>query len=92
MVRRAKQLEPLERDEARDRQRTKAKQNPASEKFSEATGEAKTRVAAALGVSAPTLSKATAVVEAAEREPERYGDHFNKSRAFTPSTAAMRSS
>lgn len=37
------------------------------------TGEAKEKIAKAVGASRRTLDKATAVVEAAEHEPEKFG-------------------
>jgi ParB-like chromosome segregation protein Spo0J len=63
-------IEPLERQAARERQ---AAGRP-SEKFTEGkrNPQALDFTAAAVGLSRPTLQKARAVVEAAEREPERY--------------------
>lgn len=75
-------LEPFERQAAAERQ---AKAGPtkgrgakpiASENISEpvAKGETRSKVAAAVGMSAPTLEKAKAVVEAAKAHPEAYAD------------------
>ena len=69
---------PLEQDAARKRQevtRVKPGENVALqgvEKFSTPTGRAKDQVANLAGVSRWTLEKATAIVEAAEKDPERY--------------------
>lgn len=60
-------LEPIERAAARERQLA----GVPSVKFTE--GEAKAKVAAAVGWSRPTYEKAKAVIAAAEEEPERYG-------------------
>jgi ParB/RepB/Spo0J family partition protein len=64
----AKALEPKEQESARERERA----GVPSEKFSQ--GRALDKTAAAVGVSRPTLVKAKAVVEAAEAEPERFGN------------------
>ncbi len=63
----AMRLEPLEREAASKRMRT----GKPSENFSK--GRASDKVAAAVGMSRPTLAKAIAVVEAAEAEPEKFG-------------------
>jgi ParB family chromosome partitioning protein len=72
MVAKAKVVEPIEQKAAKQRLAV------TSEKFSEVKpsdkGESRAKVAAAVGVSAPTLAKAKAVVEAAEAHPEHYGD------------------
>lgn len=67
-------IEPLERDAARERQAaTQGNRQTGVEKFSEPDkGRALDFTAAAVGMSRPTLQKAREVVEAAEREPERY--------------------
>ena len=75
----AAQLEPFEREAARERQ---AKAGPregpgakksGSENFSTPLGRASDKVAAAVGLTRPTLAKAKAVIEAARKDPERYG-------------------
>lgn len=72
MVAKAKAIAPIERESAKERQAVR------SEKFSEVTepakGKAVEKIAAAVGTSAPTLAKATAVVDAAAAHPEHYGD------------------
>jgi N6-adenosine-specific RNA methylase IME4 len=66
----ARDLEPFERKEARQRE---LKGRPPSGKFPKGhTGRAKDKVAAAVGVDRKTLAKAEAVVAAAEAEPEKY--------------------
>lgn len=67
-------VEPLEREAAKERQKL-AGQNYgngklASEKFSEANGNALDKVATIAGMSRPTYAKAKTVVEAAEEMPE----------------------
>ena len=64
-------LEPMEREAARERSGMRTDLEPA-EKVS--TGRALDKVAGAVGMSRPTYAKAKAVVEAAEQEPEKYGD------------------
>jgi ParB-like chromosome segregation protein Spo0J len=64
-------LEPVERAAARERQGQRTDLLP--EKVTGSAGVALDRVAAAVGMSRPTLAKAREVVEAAEREPERFG-------------------
>ena len=75
----AKAIEEMEAAKAKERQREHGKTAPGkakdtSEKFTEViskpNGEAKTKAAAAVGMSRPTLAKAQAVVEAAEADPE----------------------
>jgi len=77
-----RKLEPLEREEAKERQREAGKERqrkkksgkPASGKFPEAEkGEALNKVAEAVGMDRKTYTKAKEVVEAAEAEPEKYG-------------------
>ena len=65
-------IEPMEREAA---QRRRATSNAERVKFTPSeTGKALDRVAAAVGMSRPTYAKAKQVVEAAEQEPEQYGD------------------
>lgn len=67
-------LEPIEREAAAKRQEESranrgVKFTPRSD-----GGESLAKVAAAVGMSRPTYAKAAAVVDAAEREPDVYGD------------------
>lgn len=64
----ARALEPFEKSAATERM--KAGKPP--EKFSEG-GKANDKIAEAVGMSTPTLTKAKAVVKAAESHPETYG-------------------
>jgi hypothetical protein len=73
-----RQLEPLERAEARLRLkhggRPKQGQKKSSGKLPDHfTGNTRDKLAAVVGVSGRTLEKARAVVEAAEDDPHRYG-------------------
>lgn len=69
----AADIEPLEREAARER-RT-ANLPGQTENFTTwQKGRALDNVAAAVGMSRPTLVKAREVVQAAEQEPEKYGD------------------
>lgn len=72
----AKELEPLEREAARGRQEaTQGNRQSGVEKFSEPErGRALDKVADAVGMSRPTLTKAQQIVEAAEENPELFGD------------------
>ena len=72
----AKALEPLEREAARGRQEaTQGNRQSGVEKFSEPErGRALDKVANAVGMSRPTLTKAQEVIEAAEENPELFGD------------------
>jgi len=66
-------LEPMERRAAEKRM----KAGKPSENFTEGgtdKAETLTRVAATVGMSRPTLAKATEVVEAAKDDPKGYGD------------------
>jgi ParB-like chromosome segregation protein Spo0J len=72
----AEALLPLAADAAKDRKFHRADEE-ASEKFSEA-GEAMNQIAKLLGLSRPTLEKATKVVAAARQDNERYGDLVQK--------------
>lgn len=68
----ARELEPLERELARERM-IFAHTSP--ENFTELeSGNALDKTAAAVGMSRPTLVKAREIVEAAEREPELFAD------------------
>ena len=67
----ARALRPLADEEARKRQTHRGLR--ASGIFSEA-GQAMDQVAALVGRSRPTLTKATRIVDAAEEDPEIYGD------------------
>lgn len=66
----AETLEPLEREKAKERQQKSGGANPGSVKFSEPP--ALDKVASAVGMTRPTLTKAKEVVQAAKREPEKY--------------------
>lgn len=66
-----RELEPMEREAAKDRQGTRRDLEP-SENF---TGsESLAKVATAVGMSRPTYVKAKEVVEAAEAEPQMFSD------------------
>lgn len=68
----ARALEPYEQAAA---QRRKATSNAERANFTPSDiGKSGDRVATAVGMSRPTLTKAQAVVDAAEAEPEKYGD------------------
>lgn len=70
-----KRLEELEKPAARKRQGARTDLPQPSGKFPEGSkGQTRDKVAAALGVSGRTYEKAKQIVEAAEREPERFGD------------------
>lgn len=80
-----RKIEALEKPKAKERQRegqdAQTKRKTASGKLPEAnqteaktSGDTRDKVASALGVSGRTYEKAKAVVEAAEKEPERFGD------------------
>jgi N6-adenosine-specific RNA methylase IME4 len=71
MVAIAAEIEPIEREAAKARQGARTDKHPG--KFSGSSGNALDKVAAVAGVSRPTLTKARAIVEAAEAEPEKYG-------------------
>jgi hypothetical protein len=68
-------MHDLEREKARQRQIELGKsQGDPSGKFPEGCkGQTRDRVAAALGVSGRTYEKAAQIVEAADKEPERFG-------------------
>lgn len=76
----AEVLEPLERAAAAARQRAGINQyTEPSVNFTEGSkGKAVDKVAASVGMSAPTLKKAKEVIEAAEAEPDLFGDLVNK--------------
>jgi N6-adenosine-specific RNA methylase IME4 len=68
----AKELEPLEREAARERQGARNDKLPVD--FTGGSGAAMDKVADAVGLSRPTLTKAQEVIEAAEENPELFGD------------------
>jgi ParB family chromosome partitioning protein len=69
----ARALEPIEREAAKERQATLNNHSGASENFTEASkGNALDKVAQTVGMSRPTFTKASEVVEAAEQEPELF--------------------
>lgn len=71
----ARALEPYERAAAKERQGTRTDlEHPVKFTGSGPDSRALDRTAGAVGMSRPTLTKAQAVVDAAEAEPERYGD------------------
>jgi N6-adenosine-specific RNA methylase IME4 len=76
MVAIARALEPLERAEARRRQTAHLKRGTRSSRSGQLpereAGQSRDKLASAVGVSARTLDKAKAVVEAAERNPKLY--------------------
>lgn len=81
-------LEPAEREAAKERQEST---RFGAESFSTPDGgRARDKVAAAVGMSRPTYAKAAAVVDAAEREPERYGDVLERMDATSNVSAAYR--
>jgi ParB family chromosome partitioning protein len=61
-------IEPVEREQAKERQLSG---QPVTDS---AKGRVADRIASAVGVSRDTLSKVETIVEAAEKEPEKYGD------------------
>lgn len=67
-------LEPIERQAAKERQTTMNNAETAPVNFTGATGSALDKVAAAVGVSRPTLVKAAEVIKAAEQEPDAFSD------------------
>lgn len=67
-------LEPMERGAARERQQLLSNPETSPVNFSEPAGRALDKVASAVGMSRPTLMKAREIVEAAESEPEIFGD------------------
>lgn len=68
----ARDLEPAERKAAEERHGARTDLHAVN--FTGSRGAAMDRVASAVGVSRPTLTKAKAVVDAAEREPALFGD------------------
>ena len=62
-------LEPIERAAAKERMRA----GKPSEKFSEGRGNALDKIAQVAGKHRTTLTRAEAIVAAAEREPDKYG-------------------
>ena len=68
-------LESLERDAARERQAAGWGDHSGCENLAQPDrGKTLDRVASAVGMSRPTYTKAQAVVEAAEQEPDTFGD------------------
>jgi len=65
-------LEPVERKAAKERQRESGGAEPGPVKLS--GPQSLDRVAAAVGMPRPTLAKAREVVEAARKDPKRYGN------------------
>src|SRR5438552_2121254 len=75
MVKIARCVEPYMKELAHERQQQGGSRGgQAAGKLPGATGDARDQVAAVVGTSPGTLKKATAVVEAAETNPEKYGD------------------
>ena len=81
----ARALETRERERAKERQLEGLKHDkeaPRSGKFpGRSMGQTRDRLAACVGMSGRTLEKAIAVVEAAEREPQTFGqlvEHMNR--------------
>lgn len=74
----AQKIEPFEREAAENRMVAAGRVGGIAkglEKFSDPSiGRAKDRTAAAVGMSRPTLSKAEEVVEAAQEQPDIFGD------------------
>jgi N6-adenosine-specific RNA methylase IME4 len=74
----ARALEPLERAEAKARQRHGGRPKNGEAKTGgkiphQSTGKTRERLGRAVGVSGRTLDKASAVVDAAQAEPDKYG-------------------
>lgn len=67
----AEALEPMEREAAKERQRSHTESG--YEKFTD-PAPALDKVASVVGMSRPTLTKAREVIRAAEQDPERFGD------------------
>lgn len=65
-------VEPIEHEQARERQLAGT---PSEES---AAGRTSEHIASSLGISRDTLSKVETIVEAAEKEPEKYGDLLDK--------------
>lgn len=85
-------LRVYETMQAKARQATLNNPETASENFSEAKGRAADKVAAAVGMSRPTLSRAEAVVLAAEENPELFGpvvEALHKNRNVTSAFCAV---
>jgi ParB-like chromosome segregation protein Spo0J len=72
----AREIEAVEKARAKERQGRPGL--PRSEESAEHTADARDAVAAAVGMSHDTLAKATEVVEAAEADPESFGDLVEK--------------
>jgi hypothetical protein len=71
----ARQLEPVEREEAKDREAAGRGRPKKGEKFTPISNGEKSmdKVAAAVGLSRPTLKKSMEVVEEAENDPATFG-------------------
>ena len=78
----ARELEPLEKKEALERERSgkgadgsggRGRKKKPGATFAQGSGRSREKIAAAIGLSHPSYAKARAVVEAAERDPARYG-------------------
>lgn len=67
-------IEPFERKQAEERQLA----GKPAEESAEGSGTVRERIASSLGVSHDTLSKAEDIVEAAEKEPEKYKELLDK--------------
>ncbi len=74
----AAELEPIERAAAAERQGTRTDLEHGVNFTPCEAGKARDKVAEAVGMSHPTLAKATAVVLAAEENPEKFGDLVEK--------------
>jgi ParB family chromosome partitioning protein len=85
----AAELEPMEREAAKERERGGGK-DKGSAKFSDPPGRALDKIARAVGMSRPTLTKARAVVEAAESDPELFGPVLEEMDATGKVEAAYR--
>ena len=68
----AKALEPVEREAAKERQGTRTDRQPSGNFPEGAPGRTRDKVAAYAGISGKTLEKAVKIVEAAEKEPEKF--------------------
>lgn len=68
----AADIEPYERMAARERQGERTDKHP--ENFTGSSGNAADKTAAVVGMSRPTLKKAQEVIEAANEDPDMFGD------------------
>jgi ParB family chromosome partitioning protein len=69
-----RQLEELERPNAKERQGRRGQERSGKSPEQEEAGQSRDHVAAAVGMSGRTYEKGKAVVEAAEEDPEAFGD------------------